>query len=128
LSFSFLSREEFIEQQMKVRKEMIAKGMDPGASADSKSGAVTEDAEQALRVPKKSDDAVANASNLSNGQNGDSERQRSGPRWATTVVEVELPSTYRMQAIKETEQMLKKLQQDAAKPYVAISRARANRL
>eukprot|EP01122_Echinamoeba_exundans_P005585 TRINITY_DN15739_c0_g1_i1.p1 TRINITY_DN15739_c0_g1~~TRINITY_DN15739_c0_g1_i1.p1 ORF type:complete len:309 (-),score=79.12 TRINITY_DN15739_c0_g1_i1:405-1277(-) len=109
--------EEFIEQQMKARKEMIAKGIDPGASAESKSAGVAEEPQQAaLRVPKKSDNTVANSSTLSSEPRADSERQRSGPKWATTVVEVELPSTYRMQAIKETEQMLKKLQEDASKP------------
>lgn len=112
---------------MRARKEKLAQGVDPDEEKKqtSSSGAskITSDeqleAQQALRVPQKMSDVAAslNAAGNDAGKQ-EQDRSRSGPRWATTVVEVELPQKYRMQAIKETEDLLKKMESDAKKPYV----------
>lgn len=121
-NFLQIFREDYIEQQLRLRKEKIARSV--GSAAADEAGALGTpktleelEADNPLRVPVQIDPIVASSSSLSANDN-DGGRQRNGPRWATTVVEVELPSSYRMQAIKETEKMLQKIQAESSKPSV----------
>jgi hypothetical protein len=115
VSAAVLNREEFIEQEMRRRKQQ----MDRAGKSDSTDSAVGASAAPgASSQPEAASEYAPAEAKDPNAMKIVGERRVAGPRWGMGVVEVELPEEYRMRNIEETKQKLKEM---SSKPKSGLS-------